>query len=189
MSDSSDSDSHTITQLLHADPAAGGDRLWATVYPELRRRARAMFSSERPGHTFSATAVVHEVFLRLASTGPREWENRGHFYAVASDVMRHVLIDHARAKATQKRGSGVAPESLDESMFAALSDDSEGFDAASQALEKLAEKHERPSLVVALRVFGGLSVAEVAEELEVSERTVKTDWVLARVKLQKILVA
>jgi RNA polymerase sigma-70 factor (ECF subfamily) len=174
-----------ITEMLNAPGPA--DQLWALVYPELRRRAGGIFRGERVDHTLSATAVVNETFLRLINQEPREWKDRKHFYAVASGVMRNVLIDHARGRAAGKRGGGAYKESLDETLFPAVPADDEGFDTVSRALETLAEKHERASLVVALRVFGGLTVEEVAEEIGVSPRTVKADWMIARARLQTIL--
>jgi len=177
-----------ITELLNADPSSAPsspDELWERVYPELRRRARNLFRGERPDHTLSATAVVNELFVRLAHDSAREWKDRTHFYAACSGIMRHVLIDHARGRAAGKRGGGAVRESLDESVFAAVPASEEGFQVASQALEQLADKNERAALVVAFRVFGGLTVEEVAEELGVSERTVKSDWVLARARLRE----
>ena len=105
-----------ITELLNTETASG-DRLWELVYPELRQRARSMVRGERAGHTLSATAVVNEVFMRLANDSPRQWQDRSHFYAVASGIMRHVLIDHARSRAASKRGGGAPKESLDETLL------------------------------------------------------------------------
>ena len=179
-----------ITELLNTDAAAdpsSPDELWERVYPELRRRAGALFRGERADHTLSATAVVNELFVRLATHGAREWQDRTHFYAACSGIMRHVLIDHARGRAASKRGGGAVRESLDENVFAAVPATEEGFRVAREALEKLAEKNDRAALVVAFRVFGGLTVEEIAAELGVSERTVKSDWVLARARLRSIL--
>jgi RNA polymerase sigma factor (TIGR02999 family) len=174
-----------ITELLNAPGAA--DRLWELVYPELRLRAKRLFRAERPDHTLSATAVVNETYMRLATQSPREWKDRSHFYAVASGIMRNVLIDHARARIASKRGGGAVRQTLDENIFPSVMADEEGLQVAEEALERLAEKHERAALVVALRVFGGLTVEEVAQELGVSERTVKADWMVARVRLEKLL--
>ncbi len=179
-----------ITQLLNAKEIPGNsqaDRLWELVYPELRRRAKNLFRGERSDHTLSATAVVNEAYVRLATKEPGEWKDRSHFYAVASGIMRHVLIDHARGRAADKRGGGATRQSLDETIFPALPDSDDGYREAEEALERLAEGHERAALVVAMRVFGGLTVEEVAEELGVSPRTVKGDWVVARAKLTKLL--
>lgn len=178
-----------ITELLNTTADASADRLWELVYPELRKRARSMVRGERAGHTLSATAVVNEVFVRLANDSPRQWKDRSHFYAVASGIMRHVLIDHARSRAASKRGGGAAREPLDENLFPAIADDEQGFSVAQNALDQLAIQHNRAALVVALRVFGGLTVAEVASELKISERTVKADWMIARVRLREILLA
>jgi RNA polymerase sigma factor (TIGR02999 family) len=178
-----------ITELLNAAPDAASDRLWELVYPELRKRARSLVSRERADHTLSGTAVVNEAFVRLATLGAREWKDRSHFYAVASGIMRHVLIDHARGRAAEKRGGGARRESLDENLFPSIGDDDDGFHAASEALEELASTSERAALVVAMRVFGGLTVEEVSGELDISQRTVKADWLIARVRLQRILAA
>jgi RNA polymerase sigma factor (TIGR02999 family) len=182
-----------ITELLNRAPDASdetpmsGERLWELVYPELRKRAKALQRGEAPGGTLSATAILNEAYVRLASEEPREWKDRGHFYAVSSGIMRNVLIDHARARTAAKRGGGAARESLDESVFPATRADDEGFRAAREALERLAQKHERAALVVALRVFGGLTVSEVAKELEISERTAKADFMIAKVRLRELL--
>ena len=175
-----------ITELLNA---SGGraDQLWELVYPELRRRAKNLFRGERSDHTLSATAVVNETYVRLSTRSAGEWKDRAHFYATASSIMRHVLIDHARARIADKRGGGAAKQTLDEAIFPDVQNDEAGLQVAEQALEKLAEKHERAALVVTLRVFGGLTVEEVAKELDVSERTVKADWHVARVRLEKLL--
>lgn len=167
--------------------AEAADQLWEDVYPELRRRARRLFQGEREDHTLSATAVVHEAWVRLQTKDAAAWTDRSHFYAVASSVMRHVLVDHARARSARKRGDGASKESLDESLFPSAVDDAEGHRIASQALDQLAETHERAALVVALRVFGGLTVPEIAKELDISPRTVKGDWATARVRLGEIL--
>jgi RNA polymerase sigma factor (TIGR02999 family) len=182
-----------ITQLLNCPVQDGkptpmsGERLWELVYPELRRRAAALSRRERVDHTLSATAIINETYVRLATQEPREWKDRSHFYAVSSGIMRHVLIDHARAKAASKRGGGAVRQTLDENVFPAVLADEEGVQAAGQALERLAERHERASTVVALRVFGGLTVSEVARELGIAERTVKADWMIAKVRLREIL--
>jgi RNA polymerase sigma-70 factor (ECF subfamily) len=178
-----------ITALLNLakDEAITGDRLWALVYPELRRRAGAIVSGERSDHTLSATAVISETYVRLSTRSPAEWTDRTHFYAVASAIMRHVLIDHARARAASKRGGGAHKLPLDEGIFANVDDDEAGVRAAGEALEQLAADHERAALVVSLRVFGGLTVAEIAREVGISERSVGNDWTLAREKLRDLL--
>jgi RNA polymerase sigma factor (TIGR02999 family) len=178
-----------ITGLLRiaADDSTMADQLWELVYPELRRRAGYLVKGERTDHTLSATAVVNEAFVRLSSRMAHEWEDRSHFYAVASGIMRHVLIDHARSHRAEKRGGGARNEELDESIFPSIRDDEVGFREAERALDRFAVEHERAALVVALKVFGGLTIPEIAREVKVSERTVKNDWALARERLCVIL--
>jgi RNA polymerase sigma factor (TIGR02999 family) len=178
-----------ITLLLNRAEQSDrpADQLWELVYPELRRRAQNLFKNERADHTLSATAVINEVFVRLTTASAREWEDRTHFYSAASGIMRHVLIDHARARSAEKRGGGAIRESLDENLFPEMTNSENGYRDAQHALDRLATENDRAALVVALRVFGGLTVAEIAEELSISERTVKSDWVTARVRLKNIL--
>jgi RNA polymerase sigma factor (TIGR02999 family) len=178
-----------ITGLLRAaaDDSTMADQLWERVYPELRRRAGYLVKGERTNHTLSATAVVNEAFVRLSSRMAKDWEDRSHFYNVASGIMRHVLIDHARSHRTEKRGSGAAKQELDESVFPSIRDDDAGYREAERALDEFAQEHERAALVVALKVFGGLTIPEIAREVKVAERTVKNDWALARERLGVIL--
>ena len=179
-----------ITELLHAGPGAGGagaDRLWSLVYPELRRRAGALCRGERTDHTLGATAVVNETYVRLATRPASAWQDRSHFYAAASGIMRHVLIDYARARRAGKRGGDAVHQPLDEALFPALQDDDMGFDAAAEALEALAAWSERAALVVTMHVFGGLPFEEIAREIGVSVRTAKNDWQAARARLATLL--
>lgn len=178
-----------ITLLLNQSKTSdrSADQLWELVYPELRRRARNLFKNERADHTLSATAVINEVFVRLTTASAREWQDRTHFYSAASGIMRHVLIDYARARTTNKRGGGAMRETLDENVFPAVSATDAGYEEAANSLDQLALENDRAAMVVALRVFGGLTVEEVAGELSISERTVKSDWVTARVRLKAIL--
>lgn len=178
-----------VTGLLRVAGADANmaDRLWELVYPELRKRAAYLVHNERSDHTLSATAVVNEAFVRLSSRMAHEWEDRSHFYNVASGIMRHVLIDHARSHRAAKRGGGAVKQELDESAFPSVRADDEGFQIAERALEILAQEHERASLVAVLKVFGGLTIPEIAQEVKVAERTVKNDWALARGRLAEIL--
>jgi len=178
-----------VTGLLRVAGADANmaDRLWELVYPELRKRAAYLVKNERSDHTLSATAVVNEAFVRLSSRMAHEWEDRSHFYNVASGIMRHVLIDYARSHRAEKRGGGAIKLELDESVFPSVRADDEGFQVAERALEILAGEHERASLVVTLKVFGGLTIPEIAQEVKVAERTVKNDWALARGRLAEIL--
>ena len=118
-----------------------------------------------------------------------EWEDRSHFYNVASGIMRHVLIDHARSRLADKRGGGAQKQELDEALFPSVQSDADGFRVAERALEIFAGEHERAALVVTLKVFGGLTIPEIAQEVKVAERTVKNDWALARDRLGAILSA
>jgi RNA polymerase sigma factor (TIGR02999 family) len=178
-----------ITRLLRfaGDQAKMADQLWELVYPELRRRAASLVRSERSDHTLSATAVVNEAFVRLSTRMAHEWEDRSHFYNVASGIMRHVLIDYARSHRAEKRGGGAIKQELDESLFPSIQADEEGFRVAERALEIFAAEHERAALVVTLKVFGGLTIPEIAQEVKVAERTVKNDWARARDRLGAIL--
>ena len=180
-----------ITGLLRVtnDDASMADRLWALVYPELRKRAAYLVRNERSDHTLSATAVVNEAYVRLSSRMAHEWEDRSHFYNVASNIMRHVLIDHARSRLADKRGGGASKQELDESVFPSVQSDADGLRVAERALEIFAGEHERAALVVTLKVFGGLTIPEIAEEVKIAERTVKNDWALARDRLGEILSA
>ena len=178
-----------ITQILTmpGHETAAADRLWELVYPQLRRMAQAHFKNERSHHTLSATAVVNEVYIRLTKSAPLDWEDRSHFYAVASDVMRKVLIDHARKHNAEKRNAGVSHLPLDEEIFPTDSSDASAYDSAEQALDRLAKENERAALVVGLKVFGGLTIPEIGRELKISPSTVKTDWDTARARLAVLL--
>jgi RNA polymerase sigma factor (TIGR02999 family) len=178
-----------ITGLLRiaGKDTSMADQLWELVYPELRKRAASLVRNERSDHTLSPTAVVNEAFVRLSTRMAHEWEDRSHFYNVASGIMRHVLIDHARRHRAQKRGGGAIKQELDEAVFPAVTANDEGFRVAERALEILASEHERAALVVTLKVFGGLTIPEIAKEVRVAERTVKNDWAMARDRLRSIL--
>ena len=170
-----------ITALL-AEAKHGGknalDRLLPVVYAELRRIARNQMRRERQGHTLQPTALVHEAFLRLVDQNA-SWENRAHFFGVAAQVMRRLLVDHARRCGAAKRG---IPITLDEAMLQGgpAMVPYEEILAVDQALDRLAGLDARQASVVELRYFGGLSVAETAEVLGVAERTVKLDWAMAK---------
>jgi len=180
-----------ITGLLRiaSEDTNMADQLWELVYPELRKRAAYLVRNERSDHTLSATAVVNEAFVRLSSRMAHEWEDRSHFYNVASGIMRHVLIDHARSHLAEKRGGGARKLELDESVFPSVQANDDGLRIAEQALEIFASEHERAALVVTLKVFGGLTIPEIAQEVKVAERTVKNDWALARERLGAIIAA
>lgn len=178
-----------VTRLLveWKDGNAGAfDEMAPLVYDELRRLARSYLRRERPGHTLQSTAIVHEAYLRLVDQQSVSWQNRSHFYGVAAQMIRRILVDHARARRTQKRGEGGPKISLDEAIGAQQSRDLD-LVALDDALEALGSIDPRQSRLVELRFFAGLSVEETAEVLGVSTATVKRDWTSARAWLKREL--
>ena len=155
------------------------DRLLPLVYAELRRIARNQMRREREGHTLQPTALVHEAFLRLVDQDAAAWQSRAHFFGVAAQVMRRLLVDYARRRRAAKRG---IPITLDEALLQPGSSavSFEEILAVDQALDQLARLDSRQASVVEMRYFGGLSVEETAEVLGVAERTVKLDWAMAK---------
>jgi RNA polymerase sigma factor (TIGR02999 family) len=178
-----------VTQLLadleNGQPAAAS-QLIPLVYEELHRLARQHMWHERPDHTLQPTALVHEAFLRLVSESERTWQNRTHFIRIATQVMRRLLIDHARARRAAKREGTLQRVPLDEPWLV-TDDQSDELLALNEALDRLAAIDARQSRVVELRFFGGLSVDETAEALGVSPKTVKRDWTVARAWLHREL--
>ena len=171
-----------LTGLLAAwsdGDASSLDRLIPVVYNELRRMAARYLRRERGDHTLQATALVHEAFLKLVDQRHVRWQNRAHFFAIAARLMRRVLVDHARERRYQKRGGDAQRVSLDEGLAIGPGQD-EDLVALDEALSALGEVDPRKSRVVELRFFGGLSVEETAEALEVSPETVRRDWRLAK---------
>lgn len=175
-----------VTRLLRGfrpgdDEAAS--RLMRLIYPELKRLARARLRGERAGHDLQPTALVHEAYLRLVAHECHGWESRAHFYAAAANVMRRVLIDHARSRRTRKRAGERVTLPLDGVL--ALSDERSAelldLDAALSGLEQLSPRQAR---VVELRYFAGMSVPEVARALDVNPRSVDRDWAAARAWLR-----
>jgi RNA polymerase sigma factor (TIGR02999 family) len=161
------------------------DRLLPIVYDELRSVARAQLRNENPGHTLGATALVHEAYIRLTGRNEIDPKDRSHFFAIAAQSMRRVLIDHARIRGAQKRGSGQVALSL-EHAGALLTDDGSGeLLIIDEALERLATANPRAAQVVERRFFAGLTLDETAESLGLSKKTVQRDWTLARAWLQK----
>ena len=180
---------HEVTRILHdwsgGDPQAP-ERLMPFVYDELRRLARVFLSKERGGHTLQPTALVHEAYLRLVDQTRVNWQNRAHFYGIAASMMRRVLIDHARAHSTEKRGGAAIRLSLDDVQLP-IEERAAGLVALDEALERLAVYDERKCKVVELRFFGGMSDKEIAEVLGVTTRTVLRDWKTARLLLYREL--
>lgn len=182
-------DPKELTRLLrHANEGDtdARERLMSIVYNELRGIAQRQLRAERPEHTFSPTALVHEAFLKLDRLDRLDWRNRAQFFAIAAGVMRRVLVDHAVARKRQKRGGGVAPLSLDEGLE--IPDVTlEQVLALDDLLQALAEREPRHARIVELRFFAGLTIEEAAEALEISPATVKRDWVLLRAWLRREL--
>jgi len=155
------------------------EKLVPLVHRELHRLARFYMRGERAGHTLQTTALVNEAYLKLINTDGMSWHNRAQFYAVAAKMMRHILVDFARARGRLKRGGAVQKISLDKAPPIALEPTDELI-AVHEALAALARLDQRQSEIVELRFFGGLTESEVAEVLKISRRTVTTEWNLAR---------
>jgi RNA polymerase sigma factor (TIGR02999 family) len=173
-----------ISQLLadwaNRDPAAR-EELVPIVYEELRRLAHHYMRGERAGHTLQTTALVNEVYLRLAGIDGLRWRDRAHFFAMTATLMRRVLVDYARQRGRDKRGGGVSVVSLDEHAVAAQP--AVDIVALDEALERLAVADPQQSRVVELRFFAGLSVEDTAQALGISAATVKRDWATAKLWL------
>lgn len=180
--------SKSVTELL-ADVRQGRagavDDLVALVYPQFRVLAAAHLRHERPDHTLQPTALVHEAFLKLVDDAGQGWENRAHFFGVAANVMRRILVDHARRHNAQKRGGGEVLR-LETGMDVAV-DSADQMMRIDDALTRLAELDPRQARVVELRFFAGLTVDECAEVLGVAPVTIKRDWAMARAWLYREL--
>ena len=180
-----------VTAILRA--WTGGDdkaldRLLPVVYQELHRTAQAYMRRERSGHTLQTSALVNEVFLRLVDIHQVEWHDRVHFLTMAAQLMRRILVDHARRRGYRKRGSGERPVPLDE--LAIVSPDcGSHFVEVDDALNALSRRDARKAKVVEMRFFGGLSVEETAAALNVSTQTVLRDWSLAKAWLRREMTA
>ena len=188
--------SQTVTQWLvkwrAGDPAALNE-VTQLVYEDLRRLAQSFLRKERPDHTLQATALVHEAYLQLHDLQNIDWKNRAQFICIVAQVMRHVLVDHARERAAQKRGGGAVklPISRAERVIAKSEID---LVELNEALERLANESPRKARVIELYYFGGLSAKEIAEvlsagETSVSQRTVESDLQIARAKLHRWLAS
>ena len=180
---------HDLTQLLvdwsHGDKAAL-DKLMPLVDEELRRLAHRYMSRERAGHTLQTTALVNEAFVRLINRGKVDWQNRAHFFGLAAQLMRTILVDHARSHACAKRGGGADKLELDEELVVSQQRASEVL-ALDDALKELAVIDPEQSRIVELRFFGGLTVEETAEVLHISPATVKREWSTAKAWLYREL--
>jgi RNA polymerase sigma factor (TIGR02999 family) len=176
-----------ITKLLLAwrqGDQTALEELIPLVYAELRKLAKNYMRQQRPGHTLQTTALVNEAYLRLVDSSRVNWQNRTHFFAISANLMRRVLVDFARAKNSQKRGGERIQVTLDE-RIEVPSENVTDLVALDEALQKLAEMNERQAKIVELRYFGGLSEDEIAENLEISTRTVRRDWNIAKAWLYR----
>jgi len=162
------------------------ERLLPFVYDELKRQARILMSRERSDHTLQPTALVHEAFLRLSEQTGIDWKNRSHFYGIASRLMRQILVDHARLYATNKRGNHPIHFSLDDVQIP-VEQRAGSILAMDEALERLEKFDETQARIVEMRFFGGMSNQEIADSLDVSERTVGREWETARLWLYREL--
>ena len=180
---------HEVTQFLQSWGEGNQDaldKLVPLVHAELHRLARYYMSNERPGHTLQTTELLNEAYLRLIDWKNVRWQNRAHFFGVAAQIMRRILVDFARSRASAKKGGGTQYVSLSEAMTISP-ERSEDLIALDDALESLSEFDSRKSRIVELRFFGGLSVEETAEVLKISGRTVMREWGLAQAWLYREL--
>ena len=180
-----------VTQLLIEwtdGNQAARDELMPLVYEELRRLAHRYMGRERPGHTLQTSGLVNEAFLRLVDQTNVHWKNRAHFFAIAAQIMRRILVDYARSRRYAKRGGGARQVSLDEGLIVSEGRSAEVVEL-DDALKALAAIDQRKSQIVELRFFGGLSIEETAEVLGVSPGTVMRDWTLAKAWLRKEMTA
>lgn len=183
------SSSHSVSELL--DQWNKGDRdalntLMPLIYEELRTMAKRYMRKQNPGHTLQTTELIHEAYLRMVKQKEKHFENRAHFFGIAAQAMRHILVDYARARQTGKRGGLARHISLEEAALVSRERAAEllAFDEALKELERLSKRQSR---VVELRYFGGLTVEETATVLEVSPDTVMRDWIMARTWLHRAL--
>lgn len=181
--------SHDITGLLQAwskGDRSALDELMPLVYGELHRLAHHYMSREEGHQLLQTTALVNEAYLRLIDASRVNWQSRAHFFAVSAQLMRRILVEHARSRRRHKRGSGVAPCSLEEALTVSREGDTD-LVALDEALDALAAISPRQSQMVELRFFGGLTVEETAEVLKVSPETVQRDWKLSKAWLLRAM--
>lgn len=171
-----------ITQILqdwNDGETDAKERLLPFVYDELKRQARILMSRERANHTLQPTALVHEAFMKLAETSGIDWQNRSHFYGIASRLMRQILVDHARLHAAEKRGNNPIHFSVDDLQIP-VEQRADSILILNEVLERLAEFDEQQAQIIEMRFFGGMNNSEIAEALEISERTVGREWQSAK---------
>ena len=176
--DESEQDTTALLWRMRSGDRAAEGALYTLVYESLQEIARALFAQQGPGHTLQPTALVNEAFLRLTGKGP-DWKSRQHFIEVAAKAMRHILVDHERARRALKRGGDRKRIPLTDSL-ALITESHLDVLALEEALEALEARDARKSRVVTLRFFGGLTMVEIAELLNVSHQTIEADWAFAR---------
>ena len=186
MSDMESSQATQIVNAIASGDRTGADRLFSLVYSSLRDLASRYLRGEKRDHTLSPTDLVHEAYMKLIDQTRVEWRGKTHFLAVGAQAMRRILVDHARSRRRAKRGGGRVRIALNEQV-AISPQRHEDVMALDEALAKLAEVDPRQATIVELRFFGGLNVAEVAEVLGVSKRTVENEWTAVRAWLRREL--
>lgn len=169
--------------------AGADEELWALVYQDLKRLAAAKLRQLEPGQTLQATALVHEVWMRLGRDDRRDWNGSAHFFGAAARSMRNILVDQARRKRRLRRNSGHKPEDLSTDLAADEAVSTVDMLALDEALNALAREYDRPARIVMLRYFAGLSIPKIAEILELTSRTVDRDFLFARTWLRRFLSA
>jgi len=174
-----------LERVAEGDRAAE-DELMPRVYVELHRLALTRLKSERRGHTLQATELVHEAYLRMCRSNEFKCENRIHFFRMSAKIMRRVLVDYARQRGAQKRNDGMAPLSLDNAIAVSASQSEEAL-AVDDLLNQLALMNPRQAQVVEMRFYAGLSEDEIADALDISVRTIRRDWLMARAWLHEKL--
>ena len=186
-----DDASHQITELL-VDWGKGDEmsleRLMPLVYDELHRMARAYMRRQPSGHSFQTTELIHEAYVKLAKQDGQDWQNRAHFFGVAAKAMRHILVDYARSKSSEKRGGSGVTLAFDDNM-AVSAERPDEIVALDDALLQLAALDERKSRVVEMKFFAGLKIEEIARVLNISPETVKRDWQFSKTWLLRELSA
>lgn len=181
-------DSRQITLLLHEwknGKKEAFDELFPFVFNELKRRASAYLRNEREGHTLQTTALVNEAYMKLVDKESIEWEDRSHFFAIAANAMRRILVDYARKKKRDKRGGKDADLPLEEAKYISSNEKSVDLVALDEALNELARFDERQAKIVELKYFGGMTNDETAKVLNISNVTVRRDWNLAKAWLHQ----
>jgi len=186
MNESDPTDLSKILANISSGDAVAADQLMPLVYDHLRSMAAAYLRRESPAHTLQPTALVNEAYLKLVNQRNVDWRGKTHFFAVGAEIMRRILVDYARSKKRQKRGGKFQRIQLHDDMRVSRECD-EDLIAVDEAINKLAKKDPRQAKIVELRFFGGLTVAEVAEVLGVSKRTVEAEWTVIRAWLRREL--